>query len=158
MPFTLSKVSTESEFAEVVACEWAAYKTPYNAIFSLFFPVFSSSENARREAYEESLARQLEWQRTDPTSEWIMVRDNDTGEVAGGALWHFHETCPPPGPPAEEITCDWWPEGPMRAIADQMMVQFVGAKSFYVKQPHGRESLGHYSQALQWFFIVVVMW
>lgn len=139
MRLSLQEVSWDDEFKEIVHCERTAYETPYNGVFTLFCPVIGNHESARAEALEEAENRQRQWHKSDPTSHWIKVVDEDNGDkVAGAALWHIYEASPYAKPPEHEMTCYWWPEGPKRAMADQAMGQMVGPRIERMNKPHLR--------------------
>ena len=139
MHLSAHPVITDEEFKEVIYSERIAFETPYNAIFTLFCPVLGSHPTAREESIAEAQVRQLQWHRSDPTSHWIKVIDEDNaGKVAGAALWHVYDHNPYAKPPETETTCYWWPEGPKRAMADQAMDQLTKGRDSKMNKPHLR--------------------
>ena len=78
-----------------------------------------------------------QWHKNDPTSHWIKVVDDDNqSKVVGAALWHFYEESPHAKPPEHEMTCYWWPEGPKRIMADEIMGQMNGPRVERMNKPH----------------------
>lgn len=137
MHLSLHLVTSDAEFKEVVHSERIAYETPYNPVFTLFCPIIGDHETARAESLEEAETRQLQWHRSDPSSHWIKVVDDDkNGKVVGAALWHVYEESPYAKPPEHEMTCYWWPEGPKRLMADQIMGQMMGPRVGRMNKPH----------------------
>ena len=126
MRLSAHPVITDEEFKEVIYSERISYETPYNPIFTLFCPVLGSHQTAREESIAEAQVRQLQWHRSDPSSHWIKVVDEDNaGKVVGAALWHVYDQNPYARPSEMEMTCYWWPGGPKRAMADQAMGQLM---------------------------------
>ena len=73
----------------------------------------------------------------DPSSHWIKVVDDENDKkVVGAALWHVYEESPFAKPPEHEMTCYWWPEGPKRVMADQVMGQMMGPRVARMNKPH----------------------
>ena len=137
MHLTLQEVSSDSEFEELVHCERIAYETPHNAVFTLFCPVIGTHETARTDSLLEAENRQRQWHKNDPSSHWIKVVDDENqSKVVGAALWHIHEESPYAKPPEHAMTCYWWPEGPKRIMADQVMGQMLGPRVERMNKPH----------------------
>ena len=73
----------------------------------------------------------------DPSSHWIKVVDDENEKkVVAAALWHVYEESPFVKPPEHEMTCYWWPEGPKRVMADQVMGQMMGPRIERMNKPH----------------------
>lgn len=135
MPLTLKECTDSSTFSHIVDCEWAGYYNPYHPFMQVLFPVFGATPAARAAAIQESKARQWAWHSADPTSHWLYVQNDETGEVVGGAQWHVHETNP-----FEEaqpkLEAYWWPEGECRRFVDEMLEQVYGPRRVKMARPH----------------------
>jgi hypothetical protein len=94
MGFKLSALVSESEFEDLVRCEFDAYENPVCNLKQLFFPIQGSSTTARATAIEDAVKRQALWHKSDPTSKWIKVVDEESGQLVGAACWHVYEEDP----------------------------------------------------------------
>ena len=139
MRLSAHPVITDEEFKEVICSERISHETPYNPIFTLFCPVLGSHQTAREESIAEAQVRQLKWHRSDPSSHWIKVVDEDNaGKVVGATLWHVYGYNPYARPSEMEMICCWWPKGPKRAMADQAMGQLMKPRVTRMNKPHLR--------------------
>ncbi|KAL8720359.1 MAG: hypothetical protein Q9181_007923 [Wetmoreana brouardii] len=136
MPLSLHPVISDSEFDKLIDCEWASYETPHNPAWKFFYPIWGPTPEDRLAAIEESKRRQLQLHHTRPSSHWVKVINDDTGAVVGAALWLVFETNPYEHPPEEKATCFWWPEGPKRQMADEIMRQVMGPRVERMSKPH----------------------
>lgn len=134
MAFKLTVVTSDTEFDELVRCEFDAYESPQCNLKQLFFPIQDSSPTARDAAIKDAVKRQTHWHRSEPTSQWIKVIDEESGNIAGAACWHIYETNPYTVVSNEE--CDWWPAGEARNIANALMSQFLVPRMTYMSKPH----------------------
>ncbi|GLA01933.1 hypothetical protein AnigIFM60653_001224 [Aspergillus niger] len=134
MPFKLTVVASDSEFDELVRCEFDAYENPQCNLKNLFFPIQGSSPTARDAAIQDAVKRQIHWHRSDPSSQWIKVIDVESGKIVGAACWHIYETNPYTVTSDEE--CNWWPTGEARNIANALMGQFLVPRMTYMNKPH----------------------
>ncbi|KAJ5243555.1 uncharacterized protein N7469_001882 [Penicillium citrinum] len=134
MPFKLTVVASDSEFDELVRCEFDAYENPQCNLKNLFFPTHGPSPTARNRAIQDAVKRQKHWHRSDPSSQWIKVIDMESGKIAGAACWHIYETNPYTVTSDEE--CYWWPTGEARNIANALMGQFLFPRMAYMNKPH----------------------
>jgi hypothetical protein len=136
MPFKLTELASDSEFDELVRCEFDAYENPICNLKQLFFPIQGSSLSsaARDAAIADAVKRQTLWHRSDPTSKWIKVIDEESGQLAGAACWHVY----PADPYAVESDeqCDWWPAGEDRNAANALMEQFLTPRMTFMRKPH----------------------
>ncbi|MCJ1398984.1 hypothetical protein MMC11_002186 [Xylographa trunciseda] len=107
MGLTLHEVVSSEEFPAVVDCEREAYKTPFNAFDILYTPQGLDPIATRDAVIKEQWASHAK----SPTSHWLKVVDSDTGNVAGAAQWHIHETDPFARPEDHHLDAVWWPEG-----------------------------------------------
>lgn len=100
MPLKLCHVTTDEEFKSVVKVEIEAYSNPYNGVFEI----------TRGISQEECYSRQLSWHKSDPSSHWLYVLDEESGQVLGGAQWNIHRTNPYEVPQPMR-TAYWLPDG-----------------------------------------------
>lgn len=135
MPLALKECLDRSTFSRIVDCEWAAYYNPYHPFMQVLFPVLGGSPESRTAAIEESKERQWQWHRGDPTSHWLYVEDDQTGEVFGGAQWHVHEKNPFDGP-QPKLEAYWWPEGECKRFVNEMLGQVYGPRRVKMTRPH----------------------
>ncbi|TVY65724.1 hypothetical protein LSUE1_G009106 [Lachnellula suecica] len=100
MPFTLHEVSRENpDFTKIVPMMHAGYSDPFNGFWEIL----------KGPSLEECVSRYNEWHSHDPTSRWVYLTDDDTGDVVGAMGWNIHEKNPfENGSP--EIPAYWWPE------------------------------------------------
>lgn len=137
---SIQELSSEAEFPTVIRSEWISHQAPYNAVFALFCPVIGSHPTAREEAIQESTLRQYTAHKNDPASHWIKVVDQDNDDkVLGAAIWYIHHADPYSKPPEQPLTCFWWPEGPKREMADQVVGQMLVSRAEKMSKPHLRE-------------------
>ena len=107
MGLTLHEVLSSEEFAAVVDCEREAFKTPFNAMDTMYTPQ-GLDPTATRDAL---IKNQWDQHTNTPGSHWIKIVDSETGLVAGGAAWHIYETDPFAGTEEHGVDAVWWPEG-----------------------------------------------
>lgn len=100
MPLKLCHVTTDEEFKSVVEVEIEAYSNPYNGVFEI----------TRGTSQEECYSRQLFWHKSDPSSHWLYVVDEESSQVLGGAQWNIHQTNPYEVPQPMR-TAYWLPDG-----------------------------------------------
>jgi hypothetical protein len=103
MSIKLHELTTDAEFAPIHAVELEAFSRPFFG----FFEVFKGPSS------DEFCARQLEWHKGDPSSRWIYVTDEETGEVIAGTQWNIHEEKPEE---TELLTPYWLPEGILKYV------------------------------------------
>ena len=135
MSLTLHPVTSDSEFDDIIDCEWTAYETPYNSVWKFLYPVFGSTANDRSAAIQESKQRQLELHHSKQSSHWLKVTDDETGTVAGAAQWSVFNENPFKDLPSG-MTCSWWPEGPKRTMVDEYLAQIMGPRLERMSKPH----------------------
>ncbi|KAI1134394.1 hypothetical protein F5Y05DRAFT_398628 [Hypoxylon sp. FL0543] len=109
MALKLHELATDNELKAMVAVEHEAYDDPFNGFWEML----------KCSSQDEFCARQLSWHRHDPSSHWLYVTDEETGDVVGGIQWNIYGTDPyaKEQPP---LTAYWFPEGPMRQVGDQI--------------------------------------
>ena len=135
MSLSLHPVTSDSEFDDIIECEWTSYETPYNPVWTFLYPVLGPEASDRDAAIEESKTRQLQLHHSNSSSHWLKVIDNQIGMVAGAALWKIHKENPYKNLP-EGMSCVWWPEGPKREMADEYMRQVMGPRMARMSKPH----------------------
>ena len=134
MPFKLEDVNYETDFAELIACEWDSYENPLQPFFRLFCPVLGTGPDARSESVKEATARQLDWHKTEPGSYWQKVVDVDSGKIVAGALWKINETNPFEHPD-EHAEAYWYPEGGQRDYATKALAIFEAPRARMAQRP-----------------------
>ena len=107
MGFTLQEVISFDEFPAVIDAQREAFKTPFNAMDTMYTPQ-GLDPTATRHAI---IKNQWDQHMKNPGGYWIKVVDSETGKVAGGALWHIYETDPFAGPEVHRVDASWWPQG-----------------------------------------------
>lgn len=133
MPLEVTEVTADAEFREMVDVQWASFEQPYCRPIRLFFPILGGSPSARAAAISESVARQLQWHKADPTSHWIKVVDNESGKIVGAAVWHVYKENLYVTVSDEE--CTWYPAGEGRDMANSLMEQFLTPRMQYMAKP-----------------------
>ncbi|KAI0007273.1 hypothetical protein F4779DRAFT_592571 [Xylariaceae sp. FL0662B] len=119
------ELKTDEEFRLMVHVEHEAYSKPLNGIWEIL----------KGSSQDEFYTRQLSWHRNDPSSHWVYVTDEGTGEVIGGTQWNIYKTNPfaverPP------LAAYWLPEGPMKQIGDHLMFGWEAHRPSYGSKPH----------------------
>ncbi|KAF2683304.1 hypothetical protein K458DRAFT_452810 [Lentithecium fluviatile CBS 122367] len=107
MSFKLSDVNFETDFAELIECQWIAHEDPLQTFYWLFCPIRESGRDA---SVKESTARMLEWHEHDPNARWLKVEDTAIGRIN------------PFAHPEEEVT-DWYPDDSSRDFVSQAIEQ-----------------------------------
>ncbi|KAI1313259.1 hypothetical protein F5Y03DRAFT_160286 [Xylaria venustula] len=121
----IHELNTDDEFKSVVEVEHEAYSKPFNGIWEVLKGL----------SPEECCARQLSWHRNDPSSNWIYVTDESSGDVVGAAQWNIYKENPyANGPP--ELKAYWFPEGPLKQVSDQLLGGLVKKRPRYMSKPH----------------------
>ncbi|TDZ60739.1 hypothetical protein CTRI78_v004771 [Colletotrichum trifolii] len=138
MGFQLHKVETDSEFGPLIAAFREGFSVPDSALRRLFMGDWRPHDAvAQQAALEESTARMRDWHRADPTSTWLKVVDEESGDVVAGGRWCIHE--PGRGNPYDEfeaVEATWFPEGEARRVASLLMGQFLGSAVRNANRPH----------------------
>ncbi|KAF4462553.1 GNAT family acetyltransferase [Fusarium albosuccineum] len=122
MGFTLLEVDTATDFGEVIECQWNSYEKPYQSFFRMFCPLRGDGPSARTDSLKESVALQLEWHKSDPTSYWGKVVD-DNGKIVGACLWKICPTNPFQDYDGHSEAY-WHPEGERREYVSRCLDQF----------------------------------
>lgn len=135
MPFELSEISSEKDLDAISRELWNSFDSPQCKLRQLFFPAFGNSAEARERGIQETIFRQTEWLKADPTSRWIMVYDTaEPNRLLGAALWHiYHED---PHCDESDEDCTWFPEGEERELANNLIGQLVGPRLKYMSKAH----------------------
>ncbi|KUJ24598.1 uncharacterized protein LY89DRAFT_776679 [Mollisia scopiformis] len=125
MPLKLHELTTDAEFPPIHTVEVAAFNDPFFGFFETF----------KGPSLDEFCARQLEWHKGDPSSRWIYVTDEETGEVIAGTQWNIFEQNPY-AKEAEPMAPYWLPEGAFKDVASQVLYQFLSNRTAKMKEPH----------------------
>ncbi|GAW20530.1 hypothetical protein ANO14919_100380 [Xylariales sp. No.14919] len=125
MMLRLHELTTDDEFKSVVELEHEAYSKPFNGIWEVL----------KGSSPEECCVRQLSWHRNDPSSHWVYITDESSGDVVGAAQWNIYKENPyANGPP--ELKAYWLPEGPLKQVSDQLLGGWVEKRPRYMSKPH----------------------
>ncbi|KAI8631241.1 hypothetical protein F5Y19DRAFT_25181 [Xylariaceae sp. FL1651] len=146
----LHELTTDDEFKSVVEVEHEAYSKPFNGIWEVL----------KGSSPEECCARQLSWHRNDPSSNWVYITDESSGDVVGAAQWNIYKENPyANGPP--ELKAYWLPggksiryvksgtlgssnipkinhllPGPLKQVSDQLLGGLIEKCPRYMSKPH----------------------
>ncbi|KAG9233490.1 hypothetical protein BJ875DRAFT_378512 [Amylocarpus encephaloides] len=128
MTFKLHEQTRDDEFAGIIDCENAGYSEPFNGFWEIL----------RGPSAEELTERQTMWHSLDPSSRWLYVTDEATGQVVGAMEWNIYEENPyADGVP--DFPADWWPEdSPLRKISDYVLKEFLKDRPHVMGKPHVR--------------------
>ncbi|TRX98937.1 hypothetical protein FHL15_000279 [Xylaria flabelliformis] len=129
MPYTVQQVQSESDLEEVIALYCVSYETPFNAFY-----VLTRGDTGP----DEHLQRQTKWHKEDPTSCWIKVLDDNTGQAIAAAQWLVRTEGLNPyadGQAPDEIIT-WWSEGERRRFAERMYAQWGDHRPVKMRKPH----------------------
>ena len=132
MPFKLLDVDLEKDCDELTECKWDSYENPFQNFFRLVGPVLGDGPNARAEAIRENAERHLAAHRSNPSSYWQKVV-NDNGKIVGAALWNICHTNPFEKSTHSEIT--WYPPGETREYVTECMQIFGAARARMATRP-----------------------
>ena len=135
MLFKVQAVTSDSEFAELALVERLSFESPPCQLMNLYFPLLDpNAPGAREAAIAEAAERQALWHSSDPTSMWIKVVDEESGALAGAALWHIYDSNPYAKHSEDE--CTWFAEGEDRVAANELMGQFFTPRTKNMQKPH----------------------
>ena len=140
MGLKLREVQHDAEFTPLFHCFRAAFTSPGTALWPLFTADYRPDPALRQAALEETTRRLISWHRSDPTSHWLRVVDDTTGEVVGGGRWSLYQS----GNPYDghgEMEADWWPAGAPRTLASDCLNQFLSTSARHMNRPHACEFL-----------------
>lgn len=84
MTFEVSEIDIGKDWAELFACEWAAWMNPQQSIWKLTYPVLGSGPSAEAEAIKSGAARQLKDIKADSLCRWMKAVDTNTGTIVAG--------------------------------------------------------------------------
>ena len=79
------------------------------------------------------------------------VDEDAGGKVVGAAVWNLYEKNPYEGlgegneDGGGGLTADWWPEGPKREMADQVLMQLLGGRAETMGKAHVCELCAFFS-------------
>lgn len=139
MTFNLVEVKQDEEFLPLWLAFREGFTEPGNALWPLFMGDWRPDEaSARESALHESCSRFLSWHRADPTSTWLQVIDEDTGEIVAGGRWAIFTERPYDNHGHMEAT--WYPSGKPREVATKFLNQFLGTACRNANRPHACKS------------------
>lgn len=137
MPFKLLKVREDAEFDELMSVWRTSFTKPLCKLWPLFTgdrtPLSISPNESMRLEYTN---RFIAWHRSDPTSTWLKVIDEDTQKVVGGGRWSIYEGNPYDVEGCHKVEAVWWPEGGERAVASGLLARFLESAVVNMNRPH----------------------
>ncbi|KAF6818931.1 GNAT family protein [Colletotrichum sojae] len=137
MGLKLQEVKDDEEFGPLIAAFREGFSDPDSPLCRLFMGDWRPHDEAAREAaLEESTTRLRAWHHADPTSTWLKVVDEETGDIAAGGKWCIHEKGRNPYDKVDKVEATWFPEGEPREVATMLMNDFLGSAAKNVNRPH----------------------
>ncbi|TGJ78981.1 hypothetical protein E0Z10_g9780 [Xylaria hypoxylon] len=134
MALKLQEIDPENDFPALAKCLFESYEDPPQKFFHVFFPIHGTGDEARKEAIKEAADRLKLWHTYDPSSYWQKVVDEETGKIAGGALWNIHEQNPFANPTPTEPT--WFPDDGSRRFVEKALQNHGRPRSQVAQKPH----------------------
>lgn len=143
MGLVLQEVKTDEEFIPLIAALREGFANPDTAVWRLFMGDWRPDDPAAREAaLVEATERMRAEHRADPTSTWLKVVDDETGQVVAGGRWSFFERGGPnPYDGHREVEATWFPEGEPRWVASLLLNDFLERAVRNANRPHACESV-----------------
>ncbi|KAL0931781.1 GNAT family [Colletotrichum truncatum] len=138
MGLTLHEVRDDEEFVPLLVAFREGFATPDCALWRLFMGDWKPHDPAAREAaLQEATERLRSWHRADPTSTWLKVVDDETGELVAGGRWSLYKKEKPnPYTGQQRVEALWFPDGEPRRIASGLMNDFLGTAVRNANRPH----------------------
>ncbi|KAK4985885.1 hypothetical protein LTR50_005674 [Elasticomyces elasticus] len=133
--FKLLEVEHDHEFEELFRVFRTAFTEPGTAMWPLFTADYRPDAALEEAALKETIERFISWHRSDPTSHWLKVIDEESGSVLGGGRWALYKT----GNPYDghgEMEASWWPDGEPRQLATTLLNQFLATSAKHMNKPH----------------------
>ncbi|RWA11186.1 hypothetical protein EKO27_g3897 [Xylaria grammica] len=134
MALKLQEIDPEKDFPALANCLFESYEDPPQKFFHVFFPIHGTGDEARQEAIKEAADRLKLWHTHDPSSYWQKVVDEETGKIAGGALWNIHEQNPFANPAPSAPT--WFPDDGSRRFVEKALQNHSRPRSQVAQKPH----------------------
>ena len=138
--YSLSEVKDDAEWPALIECFRDGFTDPGTTLWPLFtYDDVTFSPAQRKASLEETTQRMRSWHTPDPTSHWLKVVEDSTGEVVGGGRWALYES----GNPYEghgRVPATWWPEGDQRECATEALNDFLSSASRLMPKPHACKS------------------
>lgn len=131
MKFDLSPAKDE-DFLELMGVLWESFETPFFGFLRAVAPI---TNNDRKGSLKRYAAAELEEAKANPEIHWVKVVDTETGRIVGGSKWMFHLTDPFANPP-ENFEATWFPPGPKREFATQLVLGMVEPRALRAQRPH----------------------
>ncbi|KAE9577267.1 hypothetical protein CGCF415_v001176 [Colletotrichum fructicola] len=138
MRLVLQEVKTDEEFVPLIAALREGFANPDTAVWRLFMGDWRPDDPAAREAaLVEATERMRAEHRADPTSTWLKVIDDETGQIVAGGRWSFFERGGPnPYDGHREVEATWFPEGEPRWVASLLLNNFLERAVRNANRPH----------------------
>ncbi|KAI0433181.1 acyl-CoA N-acyltransferase [Xylaria sp. FL1042] len=134
MALVLQEIDPEKDFPALARCLFESYEDPPQKFFHVFFPIHGTGDEAREDAIKEAADRLKLWHTHDPSSYWQKVVDEETGKIAGGALWNIHQENPFANPAPSSPT--WFPDDGSRRFVEKALENHSRPRSKVAQKPH----------------------
>ena len=135
-PYEVKTLQTREEMDAVIDVIWHAQYNPYMPSATILFPVFGYTPADRLAAITASKTRLWnEYAASDPSVQWMYVRDTATGEIVAGTQWKWNQGVPfKDGVP--KVSCPWWPESGARELCEEILAQAYTPRALWMHRPH----------------------
>lgn len=138
MVLKLYELKEDHEFRPLVEAFRKGFIDPGHALWPLYTADLKPYNDAHvQEVLEECTQRFIEWHHHDPTSVWVKVVDEDTGEIAAGGRWSIYKTTG--GNPYDDFPvfeASWFPGGDLRTVASKLINEFLASAVKHSNFPH----------------------
>ncbi len=132
--YMVEEITRREDLDSIVDVIWAAMDG-FDPSHQIFFPTLGDGPADREAAVQSSKDRTWEDHNSDPSSHWIFVRDQASGDILGGCQWRIYPENPfPNGTP--HIEAVWWPEGEGRRFASEVVRQCYTPRTKWMAYPH----------------------
>lgn len=140
MHYQIREVTQRAELDGVVDVWWAAMDgvEPWHAVL---FPTFGSDAHAKEDAKAKSKERLWNSHAHDSASHWIYAQEvkGDLGRIIGGCQWRLYEESPFGEGGPKRMKATWWPDGPGRMFASEVVSQCYAPRQCWMARPHAGE-------------------
>ena len=134
-PYTCREIICKEDLDALVPIIHKAQNDPYLPSVNIFFPINPLSPYDPTPAIQAASERLWKSHRGNPASHWIVVDDEESGEIVGGGQWEIFETNPfANGIP--KIDVHWWPAGEGRQYCSEILRQVYGPRCLLMRRAH----------------------
>ncbi|KAI0151791.1 hypothetical protein GGR57DRAFT_492808 [Xylariaceae sp. FL1272] len=134
MPLVLEDIDPEKDFPSIARCMFESYEDPPQPCIQLWFPIHGNDDDSRERAIEDAAKQLKQSNANDPTSYWQKIVDDESGRIAGGALWSIFEQNPFTN--YEPRQAPWFPDDGSRAYAETALRIHVTPRLLCSQRPH----------------------